>query len=178
MKRVVAYLFLGVVFVLFQTTLLSRLLPFQTKPDLLLILIVYLGLTENFLRGSFLAYLFGCLLDVFSGSYLGLCGLTFLVIFLAVRGTASHFNTESSLLLLFMVFCGTLLQSAVLILALVFFVDAGSSWLIILGSLLPQLLLNLLAALVLLWVLPRLQRRFLPFLAIPGLHRLDSRYGP
>jgi len=177
MSRIAVYLFLGMVFMLLQTTLFPRLLPVQAKPDLLLILIVYLALSEGYVRGGLLAYLFGGLGDVFSGSCLGLGGLTLLVVFLVVRGSAGRFNTESSLLLLFMVFCGTLLQSALLILSLVFFVDAGTSWLVILGQLLPQIFLNLLAALVLLKGLPWLQKRFAPFLEIPGLQHLDSRYG-
>lgn len=177
MTRLVVYFSLGFVFLLLQTTVLPSLLPLFFKPDLLLILVVYLGLNEGYVRGGSLAYVLGCLQDVFAAGYPGLYGLALLGVFLAVRGIAARLNTESSVLLLLLVGVGTLLQSALLLFALGFFADAGALWLIILKGLLPQILLNLLAAFLLIRMTLRLQRRFAPRLKLPGLRRLDRRYG-
>ncbi len=150
MTRIFAYFLLGFIFVLVQTSLFARCLPMFLKPDLLLILVIYLGLNEKYVRGGLLAYLLGCLEDVFAGHYLGLYGFALLVTFFAVRGLAGRLNTESSLLLLSMVFGGTILQSVLLFFSLGFFADTGPLSVIFFGRLLPQILLNLAAALLLL----------------------------
>lgn len=177
MNRTFVYFLVGLLFLLLQSGFCSRVLGLETKPDLLLILVIYLGLHERCLRGAILCYLLGSLLDVFAGSSLGLFGTTFLVIFLAVRIIAGSFNTESSLLLLFMVFCGTLFQVVVLVFPLGYFADAGPLWAVILQHLLPQIVINVAAAFLLLKGTVWLQRHFFPRLTIPGLQRLDDRYG-
>jgi rod shape-determining protein MreD len=177
MRRTLACLLLGVAFLCLQTALLARLLPLQMRPDLLLLLGIYLGLTQGYLRGGVLAYALGCLQDAFTAAYLGLYGLTLLVIFLVVRGLAPRLNTESSFPLLFLVGAGTLLQAGVLLFALGFFAEAADLWRIVLSRLLLQLLLNLGAAWLLLRIALRLQRRFAPRLSIPGLERLEGGDG-
>jgi len=172
--RIFIYFLIGLLCMLFQTALFPRLFPIYVKPDLLLILVVYLGVNERYSSGGLLAYTFGCLLDVFAGSFMGMYGLTFLVLFFTVRGAVSFFNSENPLLLLFMVFCGTLIEAAMLIL-LGFMAQAGDLWVIILNWIIPQLVLNLLIGWFLLFVITRLQRRF-PRLEIPGLSRLDENY--
>ena len=78
MNRLMVYFGCGLVFLLLQATVIPWLLPSYLKPDLLLILLIYLGLNENFRSGALLAYLLGCLLDVFAGHYFGLNGFVFL----------------------------------------------------------------------------------------------------
>lgn len=177
MIRPVIYFLLGFVFIVLQTTLLPAMLPLHYKPDLLLILVVYLGLNEGYLRGGALSYLLGCLQDVFAAGYLGLYGLALLGTFLAVRSVVVRLNTESSVLLLLLVSVGTLLQACLIVFALGFFADAGALWTIIFKGLLPQVLLNLLAAFLLIKAATLLQRRFAPRLKLPGLQRLDRHYG-
>ena len=171
--RYYIYFLIGFCFVLLQTTLLPWFLPFGLKPDLLLILIVYLGLHEAYVSGGVAVYILGCLEDVFVGTDLGLYGLTLLVLFLIGRSLAGRFNAESSLLLLIMVLGGTVLQGLVLILALGLIAGAGFHWQLILGQLPLQVPLNLLAALILLIILPWLHRRLMPRLQIPGIEQLS-----
>ncbi len=177
MTRIFVYFFCGFLFILAQTTIIPKILPFALKPDLLLILIVYLGLNEKYVRGGTLAYILGILEDVFAGHYLGLYGLSLLITFLVVRGTADRFNTESPLLLLLMIGGGTILQSGVLFFSLGFFAEAGALSAIFSLNLLPHVLLNLAAALLLLQLLPRLQRILTPRTPIPGLPRLRNHHG-
>lgn len=172
--RIAVYFSFGLLFLLFQSALFPRLFPLYLKPDLLLILVVYLGLNENYGSGGLLAYMFGCLLDVFAGSFMGMYGLSFLVIFFTVRGTVSFFNPENPLLLLFLVGCGTLFEAALLLL-LGFLAQAGDLWLIVGRWLLPQVFINLVVAWLLLFFVSWTQRRF-PRLVIPGLSRLDKQY--
>ena len=172
--RITLYFIIGLLCMLFQTMLFPRIFPIYLKPDLLLILVVYLGVNEDFGSGGILAYSFGALLDVFAGSFMGMYGLSFLVLFFSVRGAVSFFNSENPLLLLFMVFCGTLLEAAMLIL-LGFMAQVTDLWLIIIRWIVPQLVINVLVAYLLLFVATRLQRRF-PRLEIPGMNRLDDDY--
>jgi rod shape-determining protein MreD len=175
MSRLLVYFALGFGCILLQTAFFPRLLPMYFKPDLLLILVIYLALNEGGGRAALLAYALGSLLDVFSGAWPGLFGLTLLVTYLAGRIAVRRLNTESSLLLLFMVLCCTFVHSAVLVFLAGFFAEAGSLGAIVLRRLPIQLALNLAAALVLLQAIAFLQRRY-PRLRIPALGRLDGRY--
>ena len=176
MRSVLAYFAAGYLFMVLQTALLPHLLPSLLKPDLLLILVIYLGLTERRLRGAFLSYALGYLNDVFAGHFAGLYGLALLIVFLAVRGTSGRVNTESSFLLLFMVFFGTLLEGGILMFSLGFFADAGSSWIIILRDLSAQTAVNLVTAFLFLRGITWLQRRLGALFWIPGLKHIDNRY--
>jgi rod shape-determining protein MreD len=177
MRRVFFYLLVGFVFVLLQTALFPRFLPFYLKPDLLLILVIYLGLNEGFVKGGSLSYILGCLQDAFAGHYLGLYGMALLALFVIVRGTAERLNTESSVLLLALVFCGTFVQGGILFFSLGFFADAGPMLPLVLKYIIPQSLINLGAAILLLLIAFRIQRALPPQMLIPGLRRLNNHYG-
>ncbi len=178
MKRVACYMLVGFVLMLVQTAVIPRVLPGTMKPDLLLVLVVYAGLSEDYFRGGALCWFLGCLEDVFAGGDLGLYGIAFLLVFLAIRAAASRFNTESSMLLLVLVFFATLVKGTLLVLLLLFFSDTGSQWSLIVEVLIPQSILNTLAALVLIRGVLAGQKRMANGRAVPGLQRLDSRYGP
>jgi hypothetical protein len=85
-------------------------------------------------------------------------------------------NTESSSLLLLLVLAGTILQSAMVAFSLDFFSQGTRIWPQIAWQLPAQLLLNFIAAFVLLRLIVWLQRIFLPRRNLPGLRKLDSRY--
>lgn len=171
MKRLLIYFGFGFTFMLLQTTILPRVIPSFLKPDLLLVLVVYLGLNEDYGRGGVLAYLLGCLQDVFAGNYLGLYGFVFLVTFFAVKGAVRWFNTDNSSLLLLLVFWGTLLEGVLVLFSLGTFAEAGPVWPIVLRNLLPQALTGAAVAFLLLQTLSRWQRRRGPGKRIPGLRR-------
>lgn len=157
MKGLLIYLFCGLLFMLLQTTIFPRFLPPEMRPNLLLILVIYLGLSESFLRAAFLTLLLGALQDVFSGATLGLYATVQLTVFLLVRIFSDHLNVESRLLLLGLISAGTVLQTLLLCFFLTTFAEAGA----VLGILLPDLpimiLFNLLAGCVLLVFFLKLQ---------------------
>ncbi len=158
MNLVVGYFLLGLAGILVETALAPALLPLRLTPELLLVLVIYLGLyRQGFCRGL-AAYSLGLLQDSFAGSCLGLYGLIFLVLYLILRGLAERLNTESPGLLLFMVLCGTLLQTVLLIFLLGFLTDTGPIWRNILRSLPLQALLNMVCAWLLLCILQLLRR--------------------
>jgi rod shape-determining protein MreD len=148
-KGLLGYLLVGIGLLFLQSAVLPGFLPWQLKPDLLLILVVYLGFQEASLMAGVATYLLGLLQDTFAGTCLGLYGLVFLIIFLAVKGASDRLNAESPVLLFFIVLCGTLLEALILIFTLGFFAEAGRSWTIIVGGLAWQTLLNLAAS----WIL-------------------------
>lgn len=176
MNRSIVYLSLAGIAVVLQTVLLPLVLPSGAKPDLLLILVVYMGLHEGPWRGGMLVYLMGWAYDGVAGAFPGLHGFVLLAIFLAVRGIVTRVNTESSPLLLLLVAAGTILQVGMTTFALDFFSGTAGVWPQMFWQMPIQLLLNSVAALFLLRLSVRLQRTFMPRRNLPGLRKLDSRY--
>ncbi len=176
MNRILIYLAMAGIGIILQTVLLPLIISGGYKPDLLLILVVYLGLHEGPWRGGLLVYLFGCFYDGVAGAFPGLHGFVLLGIFLAVRAVVTRVNTESSPLLLLLVLAGTILDSVLTAFALDFFSHTASIWPQMAWHLPVQLLLNFLAALILLRMTVWLQRTFMPRKDLPGLRKLDRRY--
>jgi rod shape-determining protein MreD len=160
--RILLTFALGLLFMLLQSSVFPRFLPVNLKPDLLLILVVYLGLCEGYLRGGLVCYLLGCLKDVFAGIYTGLFGFTFLLIFYAVRGVGGRFNSENPFFLLVLTLVGTMLEGVIIIFSIGFFADHAPPLQLIGRQLLPQMLLNLLAAIMLLLLVFPFLRRLAP----------------
>jgi rod shape-determining protein MreD len=72
MSRIVLPLFLGVLFLTLQTTLLTSFSIQRIRPDIVLILLLYLGLSYPMVSGGILAFVLGYLMDLFSGNPFGL----------------------------------------------------------------------------------------------------------
>ena len=174
MTRVILYALFGLVGLLIQTAIFPRIFSFQFKPDLILILIVYLGISQKYGFCGVLSFCIGLLYDVFAGSSFGLHGMILLLVVFTIRSTIDYFNAENPFLLLFLVVCGTFLQAGLLVL-LGTFAEAGALWQIVLQHFPAQLLANTVAAALLMLIATYLQKRF-PRLVIPGMQRLDERY--
>ena len=71
MSRVLIYLAMAGIAVILQTVLLPLVWQGDAKPDLLLILVVYLGLHERSLRGGLLVYMLGWGYDGIAGVFPG-----------------------------------------------------------------------------------------------------------
>ncbi len=177
MSRIWIYIGVAGLGILLQSVLLPHILPHGFKPDLMLILVIYLGLHEQTWRGACLVYVFGWAFDVVAGSFPGLHGFVLLGIFLAVRAIVSRVNAESSVLLMGLVLLGSLLQSVLMIFALEFFIDEGLFWPMVLWPLPFQVLSNVLTAFLLLKLALWFQLTFLPRAHVPGLRKLDSHHG-
>jgi rod shape-determining protein MreD len=149
MKTLLAYLALGLLLAVAETLLPSAL---ATKPHLLLLLVMMLGVQQKIAVGGPAA----------SGTCLGLHGLVYLILYLSLRSVAGLLNRESPVLMLFLVISGTLLQALIMIFTLGFLAEHGTYWRQILAGLPAQVLVNLLAALFFLqasFLLHRARRR-------------------
>ncbi len=176
MKRVAGLLLLGGLFALIETVLWPGVTGWRVKPDLLLVLTVYIGLTESVLTGGLLVLFIGSCLDALAGTQPGLNAVILLAVDYLVLLIARHFNTENVLLLYFLVACGTLVQAGLLIF-LGPFADVAGLWMEVFPIFVPQMLLNLLATWGLLRLLPRPQRRLAPGGEGAGLERLETGHG-
>jgi len=176
MTRVLILLAIVLFCLLLQTSLLPALLPVGVRPELLLLLTVYLMLVEDFIRGSMLAWSAGWLLDVTAGSFLGLHAVVYLTIFLVGRWAIRSLNGENRFLLLVMVAVVSFLQPLLLLLFGVF-ADLGGMWLVIVQRLVSQAVTNILAAALLLMLVRHLQLRYPARLRIPGFTHLKSSHG-
>ena len=94
--------------IVLQTSVLPVYIADYFKPDLLLIIMVFLALRESYQTGTPLAWLLGLLKDVFSGLYLGLNAFTFLMIFLVIKSVADRLYAESGFLFVVTVTAATL----------------------------------------------------------------------
>ena len=133
-----------------QVTLLPARLTDPFKPNLLIIVVAYLALKGTSRVGACLAFLLGLVQDCFSGLYLGLNGFSFLVIYLLLKKTADRLYTNSHYLMILVVFLISIVNGLLHLCLLVVFSVAEGVYSPLLAALLPQGLVNALAA-SLLW---------------------------
>lgn len=132
--------------VVFQTAVLPIHLVTPFKPDLLLIIMVYLALRSSFELGTPLAWLLGLLKDVFSGLYLGLNAFSFLLVFLVIKSVADRLYAESGLLFVVTVVVATLVSVTGNLLLLLMFTQTPDIAYSMVAGFIPHLLVNSFAA--------------------------------
>lgn len=169
MKRFLGYFLLGIFFVLLQSSLLPLMLTPDWRPSLILLLVLYIGISEELPQAIIGGLLLGALQDSFCGHSLGLYLSVYLIIVLATHLTAAQLNVESMPLLMLLVAAGTLLQNILLAALLTMLAETAPVLHILLPAIPQQLLANLLCALLALMLLLRF-RRFFGFR--PGLSGL------
>lgn len=84
MRTVAVLAAAGVAAVLLQSTVLGSLLHLPRVPNLVLVLVVYLGSREQSLGGVAGAFLLGCFLDAFAGTVPGMNAFALTAAYLAV----------------------------------------------------------------------------------------------
>jgi len=80
-----AFLMVGLFLIVFQTTILQTLPTWFGSPDLMFILVVFIAYRFDSLRGFFLSFMFGWMMDVASGLYLGVFVIEYLLVFIIVN---------------------------------------------------------------------------------------------
>ena len=83
---IVIFLSLGILILVVQTTFLQLLPAWLGKPDIFFLLIIYIACQADILRGAAVVLLLGFLMDVFSGVFLGLYPVTYLLVFAFIKG--------------------------------------------------------------------------------------------
>jgi rod shape-determining protein MreD len=139
-----ALLFAGAVVssVVLQTAVLPVHIATPFKPDLLLVITVYLALRGTFRTGAPLAWLMGLIKDVFSGLYLGLNAITFLVVFLVIKNVADRLYAESSFLFVVTVAVATLGSVTANLLLLFMFTQTPGIAFSMTSGIIPHILTN------------------------------------
>jgi rod shape-determining protein MreD len=112
------------------------------KPDLLLVIMVFIALRGSFQAGALLAWLLGMINDVFSGLYLGLNAVTFLVAFLVIRSVSGRLYADSAILFVLAVAGVTLAGFTLNLLLTVMFTASPGIAYSMLSDIVPRLLVN------------------------------------
>jgi len=89
--RNILFFLLGILFIALQTTVLQALPEWIGVPDLIFLLIVFLALHAKPGMGTLLTVLFGVALEIFSGYFLGLYALAYLLVFFLIKGLSARF---------------------------------------------------------------------------------------
>lgn len=89
--RAILFFLLGVLFIALQTTVLQTLPEWIGVPDLLFLLIVFLALHVKPGVGALQTVLFGVGIEVFSGYFLGLYAVAYLLVFFLIKGLSARF---------------------------------------------------------------------------------------
>jgi len=93
--RVFIFFLLGILFISLQTTLFQAFPEWVGVPDLLFLLILFLALYFRPWPGAVLTLLLGVGMEVFSGHFLGLYVMAYLMIFFVAKGLAGHFALDA-----------------------------------------------------------------------------------
>jgi rod shape-determining protein MreD len=112
------------------------------KPDLLLVIMVFIALRTSFEVGAPLAWLLGMLNDVCSGLYLGLNAATFLITFLVIKGVSNRMYADSAILFVLTVAGVTLAEFTLNLLLMVMFTASPGIAYSMFSDIFPRLLVN------------------------------------
>lgn len=132
--------------VVLQAAILPVFLDTPFRPDLLLVITVFVALRGSFQSGTPLAWVMGLFKDVFSGVYLGLNAFTFLIIFLVIKSVADRLYAESGFLFVVTVVAATLVCITGNFLLLLMFTKTQGIAYSMSSALIPNLLVNAFAA--------------------------------
>ena len=135
-----AALVLGIV--LLQTSVLPGYLMSLYKPDLLLILMVFLALRAPIATSLPAAYGLGLLKDCLSGLYFGLNAFSFLIIYLVLKLLSYRLYVQNSFLMVLTVTASTFASMLINILLLSVFSESTGLISSLITSLIPHLLMN------------------------------------
>jgi len=118
MKQIAPPLFLGILFLTLQTTLLASSPLYRIRPDLVLILTLYLSLSYPMVSGGILVFFLGSLLDLFSGNSFGLFTFSRPLIFMIARLLKERFYVEGFLPQFLFVLSLTLVEGLLILILL------------------------------------------------------------
>jgi len=83
--RFIIFLLLGLLFITLQTTLFQALPKWVGLPDLLFLLIVFIAIHFSAAKGALLTIIFGTVMEVFSGYFLGIYVIAYILVFFLIK---------------------------------------------------------------------------------------------
>ncbi len=133
---------LVLVVVLLQTSVLPHYLISLYKPDLLLVLMVFLALRAPLATSLPAAYGLGLLKDCLSGLYFGLNAFSFLVVYLVLKMLSDRLYVQNAFLLVLTVSASTVATMLINVLLLSIFSEASGLVSSLTIAMIPHLLMN------------------------------------
>jgi len=127
-------------------TLLPRYILDPFQPNLIIILVVYLGLKLPHRFAGLAAFSLGLLQDSFSGIYLGLHAFSYLCIYTLLSELADRLYTDNRALFVLVVLLATVLSALLNLVLLMIFSVSNGVYASLLPALIPQALVNALIA--------------------------------
>jgi rod shape-determining protein MreD len=129
-----------------QITVLPAFLADPFKPNLVLIVVVWLGLKGSPYWGALISYLLGSALDAASGVCFGMNGFSSLLTFFILQNISHRLYTDSRYLMTLAVFVATIATGVMHLLLMAIFSVSDGIYATLLGSLLPHSVVNALIA--------------------------------
>lgn len=133
---------LVLVVILLQTSVLPNYLIPLYKPDLLLVLMVFLALRAPLATSLPAAYGLGLLKDCLSGLYFGLNAFSFLVVYLVLKMISDRLYVQNSFLLVLTVSASTVVTMLINVLLLSIFSESAGLVSSLMTAVVPHLLMN------------------------------------
>lgn len=128
--------------VLLQTSVLPDYLLSFYKPDLFLVLMVFLALRASIATSLPAAYGLGLLKDCLSGLYLGLNAFSFLIVYLVLKLLSDRLYVKNPFLMVLTVSVATVSTMMINLLLLSIFSESAGLFSSLMTALVPHLLMN------------------------------------
>jgi rod shape-determining protein MreD len=125
-----------------QVSLLPVFIRPSFKPDLLLVIMVFIALRGSFESGAPLAWILGMIDDVCSGLYLGLNAATFLISFFVIKSVSGRLYADSAFLFVLTVIGATLINFTLNLFLIALFTTSPGIIYSMFSDLFPRLLVN------------------------------------
>lgn len=129
-----------------QIAVLPAFLADPFKPNLVLVMVVWLGLNGSMYSGALLSYLLGIFLDAASGICFGMNGFSCLMVFIVLQNISHRLYTDSRYLMTLAVFVASIATGLGHLLLMGLFSITDGVYVSLLASLLPQGVVNALVA--------------------------------
>ncbi len=154
MPRRIKIILLIILSVILQTAFFPAHLAEPFRPNLLIMFVVYMGFRESVPWGGLASFLLGLVLDSLSGMYFGLNGFSFLLTFIILNAVSHRLYTDSRSLMVMAVFLASFFNAFVALLLLSVFSTADGMYSTVLSDILPQSMMNAIAAYVVFRTVP------------------------
>ncbi|NLO98326.1 MAG: rod shape-determining protein MreD [Peptococcaceae bacterium] len=125
MKRNIVLFILLCLCLVFQGTLFQYLSIGGIKPDLVMLLVIYIALHQKPLAGLIYGFAYGLIIDMYMGRYIGLHAIILAVVALLVSYIQQKWYRENVILTMMLVFFLTFLGQLLLV---VMAVTSGLQW--------------------------------------------------
>ena len=146
MRAIAGSILLVLTIIILQGTIIPTCIADPFKPNLLLIMVVYLGLRSEHLSAAFWSYGIGLVHDAMSGLYLGLNAFAYLATFMLLHHLAERLYAGRANVLIFCVAVATAAVAFVHVVFLSLFLTAPGIYASVVINLLPQMAVNALMA--------------------------------